>query len=111
MKHDTKPAPTSGASQAGQPPAFPLAEGSASDIFAAELSGKLIRPLRRNRMLQTGERLCNRFGQELWMLESFGPQGARVSQWPYGGAQDIPWESLYAFFERVPDDDPALPNS
>lgn len=30
MKPDTNPAPTSGASQAGHPPAFPLAAGSGS---------------------------------------------------------------------------------
>ena len=39
MKPDTNPAPTSGASQAGQPPAFPLAAGWPGLFFAISYTG------------------------------------------------------------------------
>ena len=39
MKPDINPAPTSGASQAGQPPAFPLAAGSVFDrLMGADIA-------------------------------------------------------------------------
>jgi hypothetical protein len=82
-----------------------------SEIIIAELTGKPIRKLSRERLLQTGDKLSNKFGQELWTLEAFHPKGARVTQWPHGAVADYTWEALYGFYERVPPGDPALQNA
>lgn len=91
------------------PPAdLSVAAGSTSEIIIAELTGKPIRKLNRARMLQTGDTLCNKFGQQLWTVEAFHPKGVRVTQWPQGGVRDYTWEALYGFYERVTPGDPAL---
>lgn len=92
-------------------PVFAVTPGSASEIIIAELTGKPIRKLNRERMLQTGDNLCNKFGQQLWTVEAFHPKGVRVTQWPHGGVADYTWENLYGFYERVPPGDPALQNT
>lgn len=45
MKPDTNPTPTSGASQAEQPPAFPLADGSEYAAYEATPREELLRQL------------------------------------------------------------------
>lgn len=87
-----------------------LVAGSESEIIIAELTGAPIRKLNRERMLVTGDNLCNRFGQQLWTVEAFHPKGVRVTQWPQGGVANYTWEALYGFYERVPANDPALQN-
>ncbi len=87
-----------------------LAHGSPSEIIIAELTGRPIRKLNRERMLQTGDSLCNKFGQQLWTVEAFHPRGVRVTQWPYGGVANYTWEALYGFYELVPANDPSLAN-
>ena len=86
-----------------EPATLAVTPGSASEVFIAELTGKPIRKLHRERLLVTGDRLCNKYGQELWTLEAFHPKGARVTQWPLGNVADYTWEQLYGFYERLPD--------
>jgi hypothetical protein len=82
---------------------------SVSEIIIAELTGVPLRLVNRQRLLRTGDRLSNKFGQELWSVEAFHPKGVRVvNHGPYGTASDLTWEAVYAFYERVPADDPAL---
>lgn len=80
-----------------------LATGSASEIIIAELTGKPIRKLNRERLLKTGDMLSNRFGQQLWTVEAFHPKCVRVSEWPIGSIRDYTWEQVYTFYERVPE--------
>ncbi len=97
-------------SPAGQRGSLSVIAGSASEIIIAELTGKPIRKLNRARILQTGDNLCNRFGQQLWTVEAFHPRGVRVTQWPLGTVADYTWEALYDFYERVPANNPASQN-
>lgn len=102
MKNQNETSVEASPEQQAQPGALGLATGSASEVIIAELTGLPIRKLNRERMLQTGDRLSNKFGQELWTVEAFHPKGVRVRQWPMGNLADYTWEALYGFYERVP---------
>lgn len=79
------------------------------EIIIAELTGLPIRRLNRDRLLKSGERICNKFGQELWTLEGFHPKGVRLIKWPHNVLCDYTWETLYKYYERVPaDEKPAI---
>lgn len=79
-----------------------------SKIITAELTGIPIRQLSRNRLLRTGDRLCNKHGQELWSVEAFNPQGVQVMNHMTAREKNYTWEALYGFYERVSPNDPEL---
>lgn len=72
------------------------------ETITAELTGKPIRRLLRNRLLQTGQKLCNKFGQELWTIVAFCPHGARLHEWPTDRHSDLTWTAVYEMYEAVP---------
>lgn len=84
-----------------QPPAEP------EIIFG--FGGRALRQINPNRLFKTGDHLVNRAGQELWEVLAFHPKGVRVIQWPHGNPVDWTWETVYSFYERVPQQDRTKP--
>ena len=58
MKPDTNPVPTPGASQAGQPPAFPLVDGSESIAYVTTPREELLRQLLDSRIPKNEREWC-----------------------------------------------------
>jgi len=76
-------------------------EPESNESFVAELSGKRIRRISPDRLLKSGDKLINRYGQELWECVAFHPKGVRVTQWPHGNLADWSWENVHKFYERA----------
>lgn len=66
------------------------------------IGGLKIQKVDRSRMFQTGDKLCNQYGQQLWKIEAFHRNGVRLSKWPSGIIRDYSWEQIYeSFYERA----------
>lgn len=67
--------------------------------------GRALRRINPNRLFKTGDHLVNQVGQELWEVLAFHPKGVRAINWPHGNPVDWSWETIYSFYERVPEKD------
>ena len=86
MKPDTNPAPTPGASQAGQPPAFPLAAGSALRWRAHPTEPNVLQGYRPSQPETTLFRieLHPTKPHRGWLFGAFIPDSHERTDWTFG---------------------------